>query len=157
MYSGVCSSLSAGERQAAVVELVGRHRHGLRFGQDLKKTETQFSDDYLLVAAHLLLITAQKDAITNTVFQVTTSAILFLIFLSAVFPPFLLLRIVHILRDKKNGEVLSQAHPSVHPQLYSKTKIAAFNGVSNNVFKIIIQSLRGTLLLYSKWKLHFNS
>jgi len=52
-----------------VVEWVGRHRDGLRFGVDLKKTEVQFSDDYLLLAAHLILLNADDASNTNTVFQ----------------------------------------------------------------------------------------
>ena len=75
MYSGQMSGLSAATQKSAVVELVGRHRHGLRFGAHLKKTEVQFSDDYLLLAAHLILINAEQcvpapAALTDTVFKV---------------------------------------------------------------------------------------
>ena len=66
------TSLSPDARKLVVVELVSRHRDGLRFGEDLKKTEIQFSDDYLLLAAHLILSNEDGAAspLTDRVFQV---------------------------------------------------------------------------------------
>ena len=71
MYSGLMESLSELDRKCVVVEFVSRHRDGLRFGVDLKKTEVQFSDDYLLLAAHLILLCVEENNLTNTVFQVS--------------------------------------------------------------------------------------
>ena len=66
------TSLPSDARKSAVVELVSRHKDGLRFGADLKKTEIQFSDDYLLLAAHLILSDSDGVAspLTDRVFQV---------------------------------------------------------------------------------------
>ena len=66
------SSLPPDARKSAVVELVRRHRDGLRFGEDLKKTEIPFSDDYLLLAAHLILSATEGAAspLTDRAFQV---------------------------------------------------------------------------------------
>ena len=58
---GLHSNLSKDAILALVKELVQRHQHGLAFGENLLKTDLQYSDDYLLLAVHLLLDLWQKS------------------------------------------------------------------------------------------------
>ena len=52
---GLHSNLSSDDKQSLVVELVERHQRGLALGENLLKTDLQYSDHYLLLAVHLLL------------------------------------------------------------------------------------------------------
>ncbi|XP_072043976.1 N-alpha-acetyltransferase 25, NatB auxiliary subunit-like [Amphiura filiformis] len=68
-HLGLHSNLSAEETLALIKELVQRHQRGLSFGKELLKTDLQYSDDYLLIAVHLLLDAWQKSGDDSQLFM----------------------------------------------------------------------------------------
>uniref|UniRef100_A0A8C5PD91 N-alpha-acetyltransferase 25, NatB auxiliary subunit n=1 Tax=Leptobrachium leishanense TaxID=445787 RepID=A0A8C5PD91_9ANUR len=52
---GIYHKMDKVQKQEAVQEMTLRYRHGLTFGLSCMKTELQFSDNYCLLGAHMLL------------------------------------------------------------------------------------------------------
>uniref|UniRef100_A0A4W3K631 N-alpha-acetyltransferase 25, NatB auxiliary subunit n=1 Tax=Callorhinchus milii TaxID=7868 RepID=A0A4W3K631_CALMI len=52
---GLQQNMDQAQRLALVQELLHRYKHGLDFGKSCLKTELQFSDNYCLLAVHVLL------------------------------------------------------------------------------------------------------
>ena len=54
-YLGIQDTMIAEERLVLARECTQRYQHGLEFGKDLLITDIQYSDNFLLMAAHLLV------------------------------------------------------------------------------------------------------